>query len=69
MASVQKVDGSSDPLLVEVYKDGSLVMQKSTIIPKGDVEIQTNLKPSPTPTKIPVPETTVNATVTMTAIH
>ena len=73
VASIQKTDGSSDSLLVEVYKDGSLVMQRSTNTPKGTVDIQIDLKPSPTPTptptptKIPIPVTTANTTVMTTA--
>jgi hypothetical protein len=58
-ASVQKVDGSADPLTVEIYKDGELVMKKSSVAPKGMVEIQVSLKPAATPA--PVPETTLPA--------
>jgi hypothetical protein len=67
VASIQKSDGSADSLLVELYKDGSLVLQRSTDTPEGTVDIQANLKPSPTPTKIPIPVTTVNASVMTTA--
>jgi hypothetical protein len=78
-ASIQKDDGSADPLTVEVYKDGELVTKKSTVTPKGTVEIQVNLKPAPTPapvqtllvTTVPpvvnstaATNATVNATVT-----
>lgn len=76
IANIQKSDGSADSLLVELYKDGSLVLQKSTNTPEGTVDIQANLKPSPTPTptptltKIPIPvTTTVNTTATTTATH
>ncbi|MGA2918505.1 zinc-ribbon domain-containing protein [Methanoregula sp.] len=55
VASIQKVDGSSDKLTVEVYKNGNLVMQKSTVTPKGIVEVQADLKPAPTPTPSPTP--------------
>jgi hypothetical protein len=79
VASIQKVDGSSDKLTVEVFKDGKLMQQRSTVSPKGIVEIQADLKPAPTPTptatatKIPVPtktaaaaNVTANATATAT---
>lgn len=59
--SIQKLDGSSDKLAVEVYKNGEMIAQKSTVTPKGVVEIQANLKPSPTPTKIMVTKTTAAA--------
>jgi hypothetical protein len=77
VANIQKVDGSSDKLTVEVYKDGNQVTQKSTVTPKGIVEVQVDLKPAPTPTptptqtKVPIPikttsiETT-NASATIT---
>ncbi len=77
VASIQKADGSSDKLTVEVYKDGQLVAEQSTVTPKGDVEVQVNLKPAPTPTPTPTPtevplpvETTavlLNSTVNATA--
>jgi hypothetical protein len=77
VANIQKADGSSDTLTVEVYKDGTLVTQKSTSTPNGIVEIQADLKPAapaptPTPTKIPVPTATpgtsgtANSSVTTT---
>lgn len=80
VASIQKADGSSDKLTVEVYKNGELVAEKSTVTPRGVVEIQADLKPaptptpSPTPTKIPIPaenatlssNATANATATTT---
>ncbi|MCK9580737.1 MAG: zinc ribbon domain-containing protein [Methanoregula sp.] len=53
VANIQKVDGSADPMSVEVYKDGKQVMQKSTTAPKGMVEIQVSLKPAATPTPEP----------------
>jgi hypothetical protein len=81
VASIQKVDGSSDMLTVEVYKDGEKVVEKSTVTPKGVVEVQADLKPAPTPTptptptKVPIPvanatvssNMTVNATATPTS--
>jgi hypothetical protein len=45
--SLQKTDGSSDKLLIEVYKNGAMVKQDSTIAPKGFVEIQFDLKTIP----------------------
>jgi len=63
VASVQKVDASGRELLVEVYKDGTQVAHKTTTKPKGIVEIQVDLKPSPTPTTlVPVVTTTTPAT-------
>ncbi|MDD5141809.1 zinc ribbon domain-containing protein [Methanoregula sp.] len=80
IASIQKLDGSGDRLTVEIWKDGEIVEQKSTVSPKGVVEIQTDLRPTATPTptptatKIPVPvkttaavNETANATATTTA--
>lgn len=57
VASVQKVDASGQELEVEVYKDGTQMIRKTTTKPKGIVEIQVDLKPSPTPTT-PAPVTT-----------
>lgn len=74
--SVQKMDGSSEKLLVEVYKNGKIVAQKSSTVPKGVVEVLADLKPTatptptPTPTKIPIPVKTtasVNATANASA--
>jgi hypothetical protein len=42
--SLQKTDGSSDKLNVEIYKNGVLVKQASTIAPKGILEFQFDLK-------------------------
>jgi len=73
--NLQKMDGTGDKLLVEVYKDGTKVAEKSTSVPKGVVDLLVNLKPAatptptPTPTKVPIPvkttaiaNSTVNAT-------
>ncbi|MCK9631972.1 MAG: zinc ribbon domain-containing protein [Methanoregula sp.] len=68
VVSIQKLDGSSEKLTVEVYKDGEMISSKSSTVPKGFVEVMTDLKPSPTPTptpthtKIPVPVKTTAAT-------
>ena len=43
-ASLQKKDGSADKIVLEVYKNGALVRQDSTVAPKGNVEIQVDLK-------------------------
>ena len=80
IASIQKLDGSGDKLTVEIWKDGARVAEKSTVSPKGIIEIQADLRPTSTPTptptatKIPVPvkttaavNETVNATATTTA--
>jgi hypothetical protein len=42
--ALQKTDGSSDKLNVEIYKNGVLVKQDSTIAPKGILEFQFDLK-------------------------
>lgn len=49
VANIQKVDGSGDLMTVDVYKDGELVIHKSTTAPKGLVEIQIDLKPAESP--------------------
>jgi hypothetical protein len=64
VASIQKADGTSETLTVEVYKDGTLVTQKSTVTPRGIVEIQADLKPVPTPTKVPIPVATTGTSGT-----
>jgi len=48
VASIQKADGSDGQLTVEIYKDGTLVKQTTTIAPKGIIEIQMSLKPAVT---------------------
>jgi hypothetical protein len=42
--SLQKKDGSADKLGIEIYKNGAMVKQDSTVAPKGIVEIQFDLK-------------------------
>jgi hypothetical protein len=42
--ALKKTDGSSDKLNIEVYKNGVLVKQASTIAPKGELEFQFDLK-------------------------
>ena len=62
VASIQKMDGSSNALSVEVYKNGVLSGSDTTKSPRGTIDIQVDLKPKPTPT--PVPSLTVSPTVT-----
>ena len=62
VASIQKMDGSSNTLAIEVYKNGVLSGSDTTKLPKGTIDIQVDLKPKPTPT--PVPSQTVSPTVT-----
>jgi hypothetical protein len=47
--SLQKVDGSADELTVEIFKDGELIRKKSTVAPKGLIELQESMKPAATP--------------------
>jgi hypothetical protein len=41
--SVQKKDGSADRILAEVYKNGIMVKNSSTVTPRGIIEIQFDL--------------------------
>jgi hypothetical protein len=43
VASLQKKDGSADKIILEVYKNGAMVKQDSTVNPKGSVDIQFDL--------------------------
>jgi len=52
-ASIQKMDGSADELVIEVYKNGNLMKRETTVSPKGIIEFQVDLKPQPTPTPLP----------------
>ena len=61
-ATIQKLDGSADELVIEVYKNGELIKRTTTVSPKGIIEFQVDLKPKPTPT--PQPSQTINTTVT-----
>jgi len=49
-ASFTKNDGSAQPILLEVYKDGSLVQSDTSTTPKGTAQIQVDLKPPATAT-------------------
>ena len=42
--SVQKNDGSAEKIVAEIFKDGAMVKNSSTVIPRGIVEIQFDLK-------------------------
>jgi hypothetical protein len=44
VVSIQKSDGSSSELAVDVYKDGNLMKHAVTTGPKGIVEFQVSLK-------------------------
>jgi hypothetical protein len=51
--SIQKIDGSGNELVVDVYKNGVLVQRGNTTKPKGTVEYLVDLKlvtPTVTPT-------------------
>jgi hypothetical protein len=64
VASIQKMDGSSNALTVDVYKNGELMKEAATVSPKGVVDLQVDLKPQPTPT--PLPTQTANPTISPT---
>jgi hypothetical protein len=68
-ASIQKMDGSSDMLIIEVYKDGEQMKRETTISPKGIIDFQVDFKPAPTPepTKVVTPEITPETTPAETA--
>lgn len=63
--SFQKLDGSGNALVVEVYKNGALVKSGRTTTPKGIVEFLVDLKP-PTTAVPTATQTAVNATATQT---
>ncbi len=44
VVSIQKSDGTSAKLAVDVYKDGSLIKHAETTSPKGIIEFQVSLK-------------------------
>ncbi len=63
-AIIQKGDGSSRPLTIDLYQDGALLVHGETSVPLGEVNIQTELITA-TPAATAVPATTaVNATGT-----
>jgi hypothetical protein len=45
VVSIQKSDGTSARLSVDIYKDGTLMKHAETITPKGIIELQVSLKP------------------------
>jgi hypothetical protein len=73
--SIQKSDGSSAELAVDVYKDGTLIRHAATTAPNGVVEFEASAKtvtrlrtaiptiPTPTPTPTLTPTTTVSSSV------
>lgn len=63
--SIQKIDGSGNELVVDVYKNGAVVKSGKTTKPKGTVEYLVDLKLTPTQTPTAKP-TAVNATATQT---
>ncbi|MCX6691130.1 MAG: hypothetical protein NTW33_03525, partial [Methanoregula sp.] len=65
--SFQKSDGSGNALVVELYKDGTLIKSAPTTVPKGTVDILADFKPMTTPTVKPTStQTAVNTTATPT---
>jgi hypothetical protein len=46
-AALQKMDGSGDKIILEVYKNGVMLKRESSVTPKGIVEIQLDLKTLP----------------------
>ncbi|MDO9326152.1 MAG: zinc ribbon domain-containing protein [Methanoregula sp.] len=52
VASIQKLDGSSGLLAIEVYKNGISMDRKTTTAPKGIIDFQVDLKPAATPTPV-----------------
>ncbi len=47
--SIEKSDGSSAEMVIDVYKDGVLVKHSATTAPKGLIEFQASLKPESVP--------------------
>ncbi|MDD1684986.1 MAG: hypothetical protein LUQ19_03745 [Methanoregula sp.] len=43
VATIRKYDGSTTPLVIDIYKDGVLVKHVSTTAPMGTLEVQTGL--------------------------
>jgi len=63
--SFQKLDGSGNALVIDVYRNGALVKSGRTTTPKGIVEFLVDLKP-PTTAVPTATQTAVNATATQT---
>jgi hypothetical protein len=53
-ASIKKTDGSSNELVIEVYKNGEMLKRETTISPLGTIDFQVDLKTVQTATTIPV---------------
>jgi hypothetical protein len=47
VTSFAKDDGSGNPIVTEVYKDGILIKSDSTTTPKGIAQIQIDLRTIP----------------------
>ena len=58
VASIQKLDGSSNELVITVYKNGIAMDHKSTTAPKGTIDFQADLRSAVVPTTA-VPQTPV----------
>jgi hypothetical protein len=67
VATIQKSDGSSAELAVDVYKDGALRRHAATTTPSGFVEIQASVKtvtiPATAPPTTPTPTPTTAVTL------
>lgn len=63
-ASIKKMDGSANELVIEVYKNGDLVKRETTVSPRGTIDFQVDLKPAPTPTPEPTAVVTPFTTTT-----
>jgi hypothetical protein len=50
IASIQKLDGTSAELVIEVYKNGELIQHSTLVAPKGIIDLQVDLKPAVTST-------------------
>jgi len=63
VASFTKNDGSADPILVEVYKNGAIAGSTRITSPKGTADIQVDLKPAATSTLAAIQEATTVPTL------
>jgi hypothetical protein len=63
--SFQKLDGSGNALVIDVYRNGALIKSGKTTTPRGTVEFLADLKP-PATTVPTATQTAVNATATQT---
>jgi hypothetical protein len=65
-AIIQKEDGSGNLLTVDMYQDGILIQRGTTTAPKGEVNIQIDLKTAvPTTTVTVIPNVTTQAVITL----